>query len=180
MTLDNNIQYIIYNINTQTPQGLKTLNLNNYNEIDGVISYNEKILIFDREIFSENIKDKEEVIKSIDKSSFSCSVKIKDKLKSFLNLNKDYDFVNDKDIIIKELSQYFNSNQQPLKLYNNILKRLKFLSFSYFEKTEEEKKKTFDNSIKKRDDILKTKKLFIKKKKEEEKEQEDFLNSLSF
>lgn len=151
---DTSINYITYHKNTQQIQVFTNVDLSLYVDAYGNILCNQdEVLIFNRELYESNIKTTIEIKQAIKESSFSCKDVVKENLIFFFIEHKHYDFVQHKDTILQEIQKRISNNsaKQSLKLYNNILKRLKYVCLELFEQTEEQRVENLKNSIIQRD-----------------------------
>lgn len=151
---DTSINYITYHKNTQHIQVFTNVDLSLYVDTYGNILCNQdKVLIFNRELYESNIKTTIEIKQAIKESSFSCKDALKKHLIYYFIEHKHYDFVQHKDTILQEIQKRISNNsaKQSLKLYNNILKRLKYCCLELFEQTEEQRVENLKNSIIQRD-----------------------------
>ncbi len=180
-TKSEDIKYITFHQKTKNIQTFKNIDFDLYIDTKGdILCDNEKVLIFDREIYLENIVDTLKIQQSIKESSFSCKDTTKDELIKFVKNKPNLNFENDKDIIIQEIDKSLNNETQSLKMYNNILKRLKYFCLCLFEKNNTTREENFKNGIEKRDTELTEKKIKQKKLQEMKEEDEKLRNSFNF
>lgn len=159
---DESINYITFHKNTKHIQAYHTLDLNNFIDSYGNILCNQdKVLVFEREHYTYNISDTLQIKDAILNSSFSCKQIVNDKLFEFIQKKSNLHFIKDKDIILEEINMHIenNSSTQSLKMYNNILKRLKYLCLELFEKTQTQRDENHKNAMLKRDEKRKKEKL---------------------
>lgn len=187
LTKSDNTKYITFHMNTRNIKSYETLDLSKYNESEeNLIIYNDYVLIFDREFYIENLSNNMLIQKSIDNISFSCSRDTKEYIKKYIKQNPLLNFEKDRHIIVEKIEKHINSKNpktskaQALKLYNNIMKRLKYISLSIFEKTNEQREENFKKGLKNRDIDLKEKKRKEENLKEFEDKQKKYENSLNF
>ena len=180
-TKSEDIQYITFHQNTKNIQTYQNIDFDLYIDTKGdILCDNEKVLIFDKEIYLENIIDTLKIQHSIQESSFSCHQTNKDNLIKFVKNKPTLNFETNKDIIIEEINKSLNNKTQSLKMYNNILKRLKYLCLCLFEKNNTIREENFKNGIEKRDKELQNKKYRKKQLQKWEDEDEKIKNSFNF
>lgn len=155
------VQFITYNLKTK-----KFTEFEDIEKIDDRLfnkknnyQLNNEVLIYIKEMFSENADTPFKIIESIELSSFSVSNIVKDALINYVSKERLYNFIKKEQETIQFIQTKMNSKTptQAKKYYNNILLRLKFTRIDLLEKTLEEKEKNFKKAIERRDKIRKEK-----------------------
>jgi len=155
---DNN--YIVYDIKTKKFDTFKhkadmpiKIDAKNYQK-------GNKILIFGRSGFMEDVADIKKVENAIKNCSFSVSQTTKSNLLKYISFNSKLHFINNASDIIENIriSMKKDNNIQSKKYYNSILKQLKFTRLDILEKTDKQRRENLLKGVAKRDEELKYKK----------------------